>query len=155
MKLYKPSDTEEWEIAYHKLVDVGFSSTELFQSWKEGSATMKEWIALGIKPGIGMQLAQAISKWKIEKRRDQYLNTGGRADILPMRPSPQRRDSALMSGAIQSIEHDDASEAGSDNSIHTDPDAFKYLEVYEDDAYNSPDTQDPYPEYTQDTQKSI
>ena len=62
MKLYKPSDIEEWEIAYHKLVDVGFSSTELFQSWKERSTAMKEWITLGIKPGIGMQLAQAISE---------------------------------------------------------------------------------------------
>ena len=30
-----------------------------------------------------------------------------------------------MSGAIQSIEHDDASKAGSDNGIHTNLDAFK------------------------------
>lgn len=56
----------DFEVAFEILLDQGYT-TETIQQWK----TEDKWKELGIKPGIGLQLATNISKWGRERSISQ------------------------------------------------------------------------------------
>ena len=69
MKLKKSVVKNDFDEAYNKLMDEGYT-TEIFQPWK-GDEHEAKWKALGIKPGVGRQLAQNVSKWGRERERSE------------------------------------------------------------------------------------
>ena len=66
MKKRNKTFAADFEQAYTILLDQGYT-TDTIQPWK----TEEKWKELGIKPGIGLQLAGNISKWGRERAMSQ------------------------------------------------------------------------------------
>lgn len=77
MKTRKPGHAAEFEKAYEKLFEACYS-TEQIQRWKAGNTS--KWAQLGIKEGLGEQLADNVKTWAKQLKKTRQTS--------PHRPPP-------------------------------------------------------------------
>jgi hypothetical protein len=85
-----PEFTDAYQKALDTLIDEGYT-TDIIQAWKNDEHE-EQWRKLGVKPGIGRQLARNISKWGRERqvRRKRLLSPPRRFSARPYSARPQQ-----------------------------------------------------------------
>ncbi|KAK3176135.1 hypothetical protein OEA41_008219 [Lepraria neglecta] len=119
-----PEYIKAYEEAKDELMDQGYT-TDIIQAWKNDEHE-EQWRKLGIKPGIGRQLARNVSKWGRERQVQTTLHVGGLGRTLPLSPSRQRlasrpqQTSYKQGHIIPSVE----TKAYEDETQDDDPDIY-------------------------------
>ena len=125
-----PEYTEAYEEAKDELMDQGYT-TDIIQAWKNDEHE-EQWRKLGIKPGIGRQLARNVSKWGRERQVQKTPYCRGLSRTLPLSP-PRRRlaskhqqTSYKQGHIIPSVE----TKAYEDKTQDDNPEIYKQGDIY-------------------------
>ena len=118
MKKKNQTFAADFEQAYKILLDQGYT-TDIIQPWK----TEEKWKELGIKPGIGLQLAGNISKWGRERAMSQPHHQDfpkpseqGRFGVSPHIDARPGKKGHFQGRVLPSIEHDDGEPIRADSA---------------------------------------
>ena len=138
MKEISPSNPVDFEEAYKTLNDQGFQDLSTFQYWKDDTT---QWTGIGIKPGIGIQMAKNLSRFYRERGtalsygREQPTTRRNTTTLRISPPAGSKRTKELR--ILPSIE--DEGGVGYDDDVRRNRQLDRDLD--EDDEWDIDDSQ--------------